>query len=427
MTEENKKDETKTESVEHNDEIEQKEENQDKDSDGFSKKEADKLELEMDKKTDTTQMTFKEKVLDLFKNPKKRGWTIAIIIIIFTLIGFAAGAYFLLYDKSESKTGNADQNSSVELSSQEPAAELFQSPLDGLMVSKDASLKHPLAIVVENHTDARPQSGLDKASVVYEAIAEGGITRFLALFSSFDAEKVGPVRSVRTFFVDWAHGYNAYIAHVGGNMDALDKIKSERSLDLDQFAHSKPYWREYSTGLATEHTMYTSTSKLRDQAATLGYSTANNFTVYKFKDDPTGADKELLPASQKISVDFSNASYNATFQYDKETNSYKRLLAGKAHTDRVTKSQLNPKNVIVMTVARKAVVTRINEQGYEMTTVGSGKAKIFIDGKIIEGNWKKSSAADREIFYDSAGNEITFNRGQFWICVTPPDITTKVE
>jgi len=298
----------------------------------------------------------------------------------------------------------------------------LQAPLDGVMTDKDSAARHPLAIVVENHPDARPQAGLDKASIVYEAIAEGGITRFMALYGTHEADKVGPVRSARTFFVDWVRGYNAWLAHVGGNMDALDQIKAEKVLDLDQFAYSGPYWREKKAGLATEHTMYTTTGKLREQAAKNGYTTANSFKIYKFKDDPaTEAEKAALPASQKVAVNFSTASYNVEFTYDPTTNSYKRNMAGKAHNDQITGAQLNPKNIVVMTVQRKAVVTRINESGWEMTTVGTGVAKIYVGGKEIVGTWKKDSKTDREVFLDASGQEIVFNRGQLWICVIPPE------
>jgi hypothetical protein len=360
-----------------------------------------------------------------FKRYFKKNKKIIIIIgsIILAIIVLSAiGFFFLRHEKPQTtQTTNIEQPEVVV--TETPMT--YANVLDGLMVDKDSSTRHPLGVIVENHVDARPQAGLDKASVVYEAIAEGGITRFLALFSTHQAEKVGPIRSVRTYFVDWAHGYNAYIAHVGGNMDALDKIKAEKTYDLDQFAYSKPYAREYAAGLASEHTMYSSTEKLWEQAATNGYPTENNFAVYKFKDaaDPT----LVLPEKQRINVDFSSASYDVYFDYDKATNSYKRFQGGKAHVDKITKDQISPKNIIVMTVNRKAVTTRINEAGFQMTTVGSGSAKIFLDGKTITGTWKKNSASDREIFYDENNQEIIFNRGQFWICVIPPESSVTVQ
>lgn len=362
----------------------------------------------------------KSKKLNFLKDPKKRLIFIITLGLVFILL-FGVGLYFLLWENASPKTQTSEQKKTEESTK----AELFESPLTGVLMDKTLAEKHPLAVIVENHPDARPQSGLGAADIVYEAIVEGGITRFMAVYGSKESEKVGPARSARTFFVDWAHGYNAFLAHVGGNMDALDKIKAERTPDLDQFAYPSSYWREYSAGLATEHTMYTNTIKLREQAAKNGYSTANTFNLWKFKDDPS--DKTVLPETQEVAVNFSSAQYNVSFAYDKATNSYKRSMAGKAHNDKLTKEQINPKNVIVMTVNRKPVVTRINEAGYLMTTVGTGKAKILIDGKAIEGTWKKQSASDRELFYDENGQEVTFNRGTFWICVIPPESTVTIK
>lgn len=354
------------------------------------------------------------------KNHKK-GIIISTVLVV-SLIAFGLGFYFLRYGKDKTTTPSLPSTNTAGT-----AAIKTYNILDGLAVDPSVADRHPLAIIVENQVDARPQSGLDKASIVYEAFAEGGITRFLALFSSLDAEKVGPVRSIRTYFVDWAHGVSAYLAHVGGNIDALDKIRAEKSYDLDQFAYSTPYWREYAAGLATEHTMYASTSKLWQQASKNSYPTANNFTTYKFKDDPTDADVTALPVSQKISINYLSSAYNVYFQYNKDSNSYRRFIAGKPQIDNISKSQISPKNLVIMTISRRAIKTRINEAGYVMTTVGSGKAQIFLDGKVIVGTWKKTSISDREIFYDEKGQEITFNRGQFWISVIPAESSVTIQ
>lgn len=361
----------------------------------------------------------KERIKAFFANPKKR--LIFIIIASIVLIGSAAAGFYF-YTRILKNAVKTDTSSKSET----PATTAkYQAVLDGVMTTdNDAANKHPLGIIVENHPDARPQSGLDKASIVYEAIAEGGITRFLALYGTNEAEKVGPVRSARTYFVDWAEGFNAYLAHVGGNMDALEKIVADRVLSLDQFRYSSPYHREYSTGLASEHTMYTSTILLRQQAETNKYSSANNFNVLKFKDD---ADNATLPNSQIITVNFSSAEYQVVFNYNKETNSYDRSLAGKPHIDAITKKQLSPKNVIVMTETMTPTITRINEPGYIMKTIGSGKAKIFFDGVEADGSWKKDASGNRDMFFDTNGAEITFDRGQFWICVIPPTGSITVQ
>lgn len=412
MTEEKKQKETEEKDVA---------ENKDAETETDDIDEEKPVEEDLSKKTDINLKKTKDKKskVPFFKNPKKRLiFIISLGLLLIILCG--TGLYFMLYDKPITKI--FDDNAKKD---EAPKVELFESSLNGTMVDKASSERHPLAIIVENHPDARPQSGLSQADIIYEAIAEGGITRFMAIFGTKEAEKVGPVRSARTFFVDWAHGYNAFLAHVGGNMDALDKIRAEKTPDLDQFANSGSYWREYVAGLATEHTMYTSTVKLRETATNKQYSTANNFNSWKFKDDPV--DKATLPEAQKVTVDFSSPQYAVSFTYDKATNSYKRSLAGKPHTDKLTKEQINPKNVIVMTVKRQAVVTRINEAGYSMTTTGSGKARIYMDGKETIGTWKKAATGDRELFYDANDQEIVFNRGQFWISVMPPEATVTVE
>ena len=361
------------------------------------------------------KMALRQRINAFFANPKKR--LIFIIILGLILIGLVGtGLYFMTRNNAAKKA--AEKNTP-------PKPTLYQAPLDGVMTDIDSSKRHPLAIMVENHTDARPQAGINKASIVYEAIAEGGITRYMALYGTQESDQVGPVRSARTYYIDWLRGYNAYYAHVGGNIDALDKIQADKVLDLDQFAFPAPYWRDTSLRVASEHTMFVSTSKLRAIAAEKNYTTANNFTVYKFKDDPSADSTEgkALPEAQKISIDFGNANYNVVFDFDKKTDSYNRSVGGKADLDRLTSEQITAKIIVVMTVKRQATVTRINEQGWNMDTAGEGAAKIYIDGKEISGKWKKNSATDREIFYDETGKEITFNRGKLWICVIPPEAT----
>ncbi|OQA04046.1 MAG: putative lipoprotein YerB precursor [bacterium ADurb.Bin400] len=377
-------------------------------------------------KTDLTKKKWRQKVRDFFANPKKRliFW---ITLGIITIALFGLGLYFLTHEPTNNNTAQQTTDSSTPDQTKELQPSLYQAPLDGIMASLDSANNHPLAVMIENHTEARPQAGLDKASIVYEAIAEGGITRFMALYGTNSAEKVGPVRSARTYYVDWALGYDAYYAHVGGNINALDQIKADKVLDLDQFAYPASYWRERKAGVSLEHTMYASTIKLREQAENNGYPKANNFNVLRFKDEPTETERLSLPDSQLISIDYSSPTYNVQFQYDKNTNSYKRLMAGKPHIDQITKDQLSPKNIIVMTLNRKQIVSRDGKAVWEMTTVGSGPAKIFLDGKTINGTWKKSNKGDREIFYDDKGEEITFNRGQFWISVVHSNNSITIE
>ena len=319
----------------------------------------------------------------------------------------------------------------------ETKPQLYASSLDGTMVSSEDANKHPLGVMVENHVDARPQSGLSQASVVYEAIAEGGITRFLAVYGPRGAAKVGPVRSARTYYVDWIRELNGYLAHVGGNYDALDMIKKVGILDLDQFANPSAYWRDNSRKVSSEHTMYADTTKLYGIAADKKYTTANSFIPWKFKTDTASATEaadptatttnqisEAYAVATTININFGNANYNVSYAYDKTTNNYLRNLAGKAHLDAENSTQLSAKNVVVQTVNRKPTVTAINENGYIMDTVGSGVAAVFQDGIKIDATWKKENESSRTRFFNKATSaEIDFNSGVTWIEVISPELS----
>lgn len=306
-----------------------------------------------------------------------------------------------------------------------PSAKTTANPLDGTDVSIDLANRHPLAIIVENHSQARPQIGLDKASIIYEAISEGGITRFLAIYGPKDTPKIGPVRSARTFFLDWAAEYNAFLAHVGGNIDALDRIPVEKVLDLDQFAlGTKAYWREPEAGKAIEHTMFTSSEKLYEAAEQKGWDMKGDFTSFTFLKPKDF--KVSSGVTQEIKIDFSSPQYEVSYTWDSLNNNYPRALAGSPHKDRSTGNQLAPTNIIIQSVGRTEGLTRINENSWTFDTIGEGKAYIIYGGQKIDAAWKKTGLKERTIFYDSSGKEIKFLPGQFWYEIVPPDVFEKV-
>lgn len=326
-------------------------------------------------------------------------------------------------------------------------------PLNGAMYSKQQKAwweKHrPLGVAIENSTDARPQSGLSSADVVFEAIAEGGITRFLAMYYCQDAEIVGPVRSARTYFIDFLSGYGEYplYAHVGGAntpgpADALGQIGKygwQGYNDLNQFSIGFPvYWRDYDRlgrTVATEHTMYSGTTKLWDYAEKNrkltnedeeGVSWDESFISYKFKDD---AKADARPASQTISFDFWDGyeDFSVTWKYDKATNSYLRSNGGEAHNDLNTKKQLAAKDVVMLFMRE----SRAND-GYEGNlhmlygTTGTGKATIFMDGEEINGTWSKKSRTAPLLLKDNRGQDVELNKGLIWFEVVAPDTTVTV-
>lgn len=323
----------------------------------------------------------------------------------------------------------------VEEDPNEPKTE--ECPLNGQMRTKKAKesweKRRPLAVMIENHTEARPQSGLFSADVIYEAVAEGGITRFAAVFYCNLSEiQVGPVRSARTYFLDWVSEYDPLYAHVGGAntpgpADALSQIIKYRIKSLNQFGIGFPtYWRDYQRlghPVATEHTMYSTTQKLWEIGAKRGWTNVDedgvswdkNFVLWKFKEDGSSG------SAIDITVNFwaSQGSYTVNWTYDQACHCYKRKN-GAEHTDLNTKKQLAARNIVVQFEKESNA-----NDGYENNvhllygTTGSGKALILQDGQVIDGKWIKQSRLARTKFVDSLGKEISFNRGQIWIQTVP--------
>lgn len=287
-----------------------------------------------------------------------------------------------------------------------PAPTTVASRLTGIQVAPELDKLPVTGVMIENSPDARPQSGLKDAGVVFEAIAEGGITRFLALFQESKPDYVGPVRSVRPYYLSWLQGFDAPIAHVGGSAEALQIIKTTGIKDLDQFYNTGPY-RRVSNRYAP-HNMYTDLNKLIDLEKSKGWtsSTFNGFTR-KDKEAPAPT-----PTAKSIDIVISGYLYNVHYDYDAATNTYKRVLAGKPHNDERSGTQLSPKVAIAMVVPYSLASDRLHSV-YQ--TIGSGKAFIFQDGVVTEGIWEKQDAKSQIKFGDANGKAISLNPGQTWI------------
>lgn len=292
-----------------------------------------------------------------------------------------------------------------------PEKPKFYSPLTGAEVPDEATTKrHVTAIMIENSPDARPQSGLKDAGLVYEAIAEGGITRFIVLYQESRPGLIGPVRSVRPYYVEWAAAYDAAVAHIGGSARALQMIRSGNyGLDIDQFFNAQAYWR--ASDRYAPHNVYTNFDRLDQLVASKG-KTTSTFTPIERKDDT----KSNAPNATHINMPISSAWYAVDYDYDANSNSYARKVGGEAHTDRES-GQIQPKVVVAIQVN----MFKEMEDGYreQITTTGSGKAYVFQDGIVTEAVWQKPDAKGQITFVDTAGKPLKLNRGQTWITALP--------
>lgn len=391
------------------------------------------------------------KLKSFFENLTKAQKILVLVIMAVVLYMVSAGISYSIFGRFVSPTGSstANLNTSVPgatgIEQEDPNLPKTEAcPLNGSMHTKPAKeqwdKRRPLAVMIENHQEARPQSGLSSADVVYEAVAEGGITRFMAVFlCNFGDVQVGPVRSARTYFLDWLSEYDPLYAHVGGAntpgpANALGQIIDYKIKDLNQFGIGYPtYWRDYQRlghAVATEHTMYSTIKKLWDIGEKKGWGVADslgvrwdkNFVPWSFLKDGATTNGD---AASKIDVTFwNNNDYNVEWNYDASCNCYKRQNGGVAHTDLNTKQQLGPNNVVIQFQKESHA-----NDGYENNVhllyankgpqAPSGKALIFMNGKVIKGTWNKANRLAREKFLDESGKEISFVPGQIWIQTVP--------
>jgi len=344
-----------------------------------------------------------------------------------------------------------DGSGEVMLLEIDPAAPKDQEcPLNGqyyTQVEREAwEKRRPLYVMIENAPDARPQSGLSRADVVYEAIAEGGVTRYGALYYC-DAQKqdviLAPVRSARTYFVDWASGYNKPLyVHVGGanipgRADALGQITKygwNQNNDVNQFSVGYPtfrrnYDRLNGQEIATEHTMesftealwkvgedrgWTNTSPDRKFGTKIvkGTEWSDGFTPWTFEEEVAEKGEVL-----KASYDFWSGygQYDVIWDYSVEQDAYLRTLGGKEDVDLNNNQRISAANVVVMFTLETGPIDELKHMLYK--TVGRGKVIVFNHGNVTEGFWSKAQRVSEIRFTNKFGKEIPLARGKTWISV----------
>lgn len=386
----------------------------------------------------TVFVMFKNAIIALFV------YSITTLLSYFLFRSFTPGTTGLLNTKLSFNGSTVTPT----IKDEEPKTE--ECPLNGEKWSKTKRAlwekRRPLGVMIENSPDARPQSGLSNADVVFEAVAEGGVTRFLSIYYCKDAPILGPVRSARVYFLDFIGGFGDYplYAHVGGAntdgpADALGQIETMGWAvynDLNQFSIGFPtFWRdpERLPGVATEHTMYTSTKKLWDigvkreltNTDAEGVSWDAEFEKWAFKDDAAlAARKNQFKVTFGFWEDYKK--FNVVWKYDKNTNTYLRTNGGKKHLDKNTGQQLVAKNVVVVFMD-ESVAKDGYEKGQHLLygTLGSGDMLLFQDGSVVKGTWNKLKRASQIKFMDARGVETKFNRGQIWIEVLPTGNSVK--
>ena len=394
----------------------------------------------------------------------KKALVISLISAGVLLLGSIVAYYFLVFQPEQNRIATeaaaeeaakkAKEQIPLEEAVKEPETPKFYSRLSGEEIATEADDSSPTYCVqIPNGADgARPQVGLQDAKVVFEAIAESGITRFAAIFQNPPAV-IGPIRSLRIYYLNWDVPFDCTVVHAGGSVEALQAVREYGTRDLSE--NYNFMWRSSSnyTVVRLWNNLFTSGEYLRDFSNNNSYLTSDIKSFARFTPPAAARNKvdvqinerlkidaaasgdtsSLSPKVTKVTMRFGNIpNFNPVYEYDSTTNTYKRSYeTGAPHTSyncdgksgEITpelvceEEQLAPSVVIGMMVQeRKASYDNYHE---DISTIGAGDAYIFQNGGVIKGTWEKSSKDAQIIFKDSSGAEIKLVPGQAWIHAIP--------
>ncbi len=295
--------------------------------------------------------------------------------------------------------------------------------INGVIVPESIAKTRPLAVVIENHTNSRPQSGITDADFVYETLTEGGITRFLAIYQTRQPQEVGPVRSARPYFNFLANQWSAGYAHVGGSTEALNELSSNvhKNLnDINQFFYGDYFYR--SKDRPAPHNAYTKIELLRKLMQEKKWDSWKPFRFAEFSVTPTD---QLQLTTTEITAKFFDANYTAVFTYDPTTNSYKRTNGGKLSKDKNNDQQISPMNVLVQFVEDYSVPLETTT-GLGLRLEKSGRSVLFNNGTSTNGTWSYSSSSGTTTYAGPENQPMKFAPGQTWIILMPKSLTNNI-
>ena len=316
-----------------------------------------------------------------------------------------------------------------------PSPEVKELEKPKLQIVNEDSNERPIAVMIDNNIGIGKHAGLQESYINYEIIVEGGLTRIMALYKDKDVSLIGPVRSSRHYFLDYALEHDAIYAHFGWSPYAENDIRSLGVNNINGLTDDAPYYRDNS--IAAPHNVFTSTERLRNFAKTKNYSsTSERWKVLKYSVDPiylnpqekedSNSDEQSidntetitnpeLKSASKVSIDYS-VSQNRTYTYDSVNEYYLRSMNGSAHIDKTTNKQLNYKNIIIMQVNNK---TLDKEGRQDLDTVGTGSGYYVTNGYTLPIKWSKSGRDNKTIYTYNDGKEIEINDGNTFIQIVP--------
>lgn len=319
---------------------------------------------------------------------KHREITAAVAVIV--LIALIAAVVTLLQH-----AGLKDQPALVEEQQTYPYYRL----LDGTgVMTEEASTLRPYAVMIDNSSDARPAVGVENATLVYETIAEGAITRMVALFDPTNLpEKIGPIRSLRPYYLAWAEESDAIIVHVGGSPQALEDVADNDN--INEFFAGNYFYRDKNRD--APHNAFSSQELLLSATELYEYTTSTTFSSWQY--GPIEAATSTV--AETVTVDFSIDAYEVRWEYNPENSRYKRFL------DAIEQAS-SADTIVIQVVPARVIDSQLRR---DVAYIGSGTAWVVRDGKAVLGTWAKPDANSKTRFFDTHGSAIPFKRGTTWL------------
>lgn len=357
----------------------------------------------------------------LSKRGKKKLVVTLLVIVVLLVGGFFTLKATVFKDKDVAQNYKKLPNNT----------EVIEKPKPKLKIVDVDSKTRPIAVMINNINVARPyQSGLQDAYIIYELIAEGGITRYLALFKDQSTARIGTVRSSRHYYLDYVLENDAVYVHWGWSPQAQSDIKSLGIQNINGLTYGNTYfWKDNEIrkkGVGTEHTAYTSMEKVNVAIEKLNYRKETDKDLllnYSIEEIDLSKREDAIVANS-IDINYSSATKNH-YDYDSENKVYKRSVNGKAQTDYITGNQYTFKNIIVYQVANSSIAG--DEKGrQDLNNIGTGTGYFISNGYAVPITWKKASRSAQTVYSYNDGEEITLNDGNCFIQIQPKGQTLNI-
>jgi len=298
------------------------------------------------------------------------------------------------------------------------------SRLTGLPIYEEYMERRPLAAVINNSGRALPQSGVGSADIIYEVLAEGDVTRLVGIFQSYIPEKIGPMRSARDYFIDFAFNHDALFIHHGASTSGYARISSLRVTNLDGMAlegtvfwrdRTYPYWAVNTGNRPIEHSSFTGSERLLAHVENRGIRDYwNNETgEYSFNFTHIPQDTAIGGQAYSVHVPFS-ALYFRRFEFDHDTGLYFAENRQGPHMDAETGEQVGVSNILVQFTGMR-VIDAVGRRAVD--TIGSGDGYLISGGRYQPVRWAKDSHTAPMRWYFPDGTPLILSPGRIWICV----------